>query len=692
MNRKILLLSLISVCSLSLVSCEKEQQPSNPITNAPKTYEHYLIENGTSNYQFIYPDGASLEQGGASILASYLFQSTGVNIPVVKESKRDLTKNFISFGETKEYLSANLNMDKNLMNYDGYGIRSIDSNIYVIGGSGNSSYNYSATYLLNDFINFNGYTDTEIDFEYRNKVGFDSYELYDAPAFKNRDMFNGDLRIADDFGTYSLLLRNNPEVYSKYGNAHTCFRVVDPNTKPSVDKARVKNVLKGDTIVFEYNKNTINGKISKIEEADANNMNVTINSVVYKLEKEQYVKRTSESSYYTVHPDWFTGTGNHAQWCWSQEDLFETVAMLVEEYMETLMTSSINYIFISQNDFTDWCNCPACADSRTKYGTDAAVCVKFINKLADRVKAKQIELGIEDQFLKVGTFAYEVTTMVPPVKMENGEYVPIDDEVILRDNAFIRLAPITTDYSKSITHSVNAAILEAFEGWSVLTNNILLWSYNTNFNNFFYPFTGYEHLQEYYRFYKACNVTAVMEEGAPSQKQPGFIELRNYVSSKLLWNVDENIDILIQDFMKNYYKDASVYMKQFFDELRFQNEYIDANHLMAPSTGRIFGKYTPEDAYSFRQLKSWMNLIEKAKSSIEKYKNFNNELYDKLLFRIEKESLIIYYALIFGYLAEFPDSDALNLKKEFKRICEKTNCLYTSEGKTLVSTFTEWGL
>ena len=473
MKKSILLMSsLFALCALTTTSCGKTEKEED---NKVKTYPHTLVNNGESDYEFIYPSvGATTESAGASLLASYIHQSTGVNIPVKKDIERNTNKKFISFGKTNEYINSNLNLDKSKMNYDGYGIKTIGDNMFVIGGDSNVSYSYSALYLLEDFINFRGFHDTEIDFDYVNKIGFDDYELYDAPTFRNRDMHNGDLRISDDVGTYSLLLRNNPEVFSKYGNAHTCFKVVDPTAKPCVDVMSAIDVDVNNQVSFKYQGNTVSGKVSSKEIA-GDNVKLTIGGQTYIVDKNFKIKRTfAETSYISVHPDWFTGTSKSSQWCWSNDDLFETAAMKVEEYMETLMTSSVNYIFISQNDLQDWCSCEKCNQSRDKYGTDAAVVVKFINKMADRVKAKQIELGIEDQFLRVGTFAYEVTTTQPPVKTdENGNYVPIDEEVILRDNAFIRIAPINTDYSKPMSSSSNVPIAEAFKGWSVLTNNIV---------------------------------------------------------------------------------------------------------------------------------------------------------------------------------------------------------------------------
>jgi hypothetical protein len=47
-----------------------------------------------------------------------------------------------------------------------------------------------------------------------------------------------------------------------------------------------------------------------------------------------------------------------------------------------------------------------------------------------------------------------------------------------------------------------------------------------------------------------------------------FAELRSYLLSKLLWNPDENVDTLMNDFLRGYYGAAARPIRQYIDEMR----------------------------------------------------------------------------------------------------------------------------
>ena len=40
--------------------------------------------------------------------------------------------------------------------------------------------------------------------------------------------------------------------------------------------------------------------------------------------------------------------------------------------------------------------------------------------------------------------------------------------------------------------------------------------------------------------------------------------MRLFVESQLLWNLDQNYDDLVHDFMVHYYKDAASYLEQYY--------------------------------------------------------------------------------------------------------------------------------
>jgi hypothetical protein len=58
-----------------------------------------------------------------------------------------------------------------------------------------------------------------------------------------------------------------------------------------------------------------------------------------------------------------------------------------------------------------------------------------------------------------------------------------------------------------------------------------------------------------------------MEQAAYQSRGGEFAELRAYLIGKLLWNVDVDVDEVINDFMSGYYGRSGQYVRAYFDFL-----------------------------------------------------------------------------------------------------------------------------
>jgi hypothetical protein len=289
----------------------------------------------------------------------------------------------------------------------------------------------------------------------------------------------------------------------------------------------------------------------------------------------------------------------------------------------------------------------------------------------------------------VSTFAY-TSTEKPPVKLdENGEYVPVDESVILEKNAGVRIAPIDTDYARSFYDAVNEAYAANFRGWASLTDNITVWNYNTNFSFYFVPFCNFNTIQDNYRFLSENGVSAIMEQGGG--KQIGFIALRNYVYSKLMWNAEENFESLLNNFFDNYYQDGAFGMRKYFDEYRSWYNVIEDQYTVI--NGGIYARYgSVFDVFPLHLIERWENYVEQAKKEIEYIKDVDEALYNKIYDRIDIESLFFDYVRLTWYDTSYSDADLLALRIKFKEKCEKYNITDVSETATLASVYAGWGI
>ncbi len=393
------------------------------------------------------------------------------------------------------------------------------------------------------------------------------------------------------------------------------------------------------------------------------------------------------TKYYEEHSEWYTGVSDRDQLCWSQESMVEELANQV--ILDVQGNPDATHVMISQNDGRQWCSCTKCAASLQKYGTNSAVLVQGINKIARKLKAWLNE-NQPGRVVYVTTFAY-TSTANPAVKFDqtSGKYLPIDDSVMCDDNVAIRIAPIDTDYSRNFEDEINQAYAQMFYGWAVLCENLLVWNYNTNFNYYFVPFCNFNVIKDNYVFFKENNVNVVFENGG--HMQTGFWEMRVYMTSKLQWNCNLNSRELIEDFMENYYKDGSSYMYKYFEEYRQWYNVIENKYTLI--NGDIYARYgSVEDVFPQALIDRWEGYVHKAMQEIEYIKDIDLDYYNKLYTRMEKETLFFDYVRLFNYTTSYTDAELLSMRLEFRDKCNRHSITHIQETGKIDSVYTGWGI
>lgn len=162
-----------------------------------------------------------------------------------------------------------------------------------------------------------------------------------------------------------------------------------------------------------------------------------------------------------------------------------------------------------------------------------------MNKLATRFPNKEFS-----------TLAY-LYTMNPPKHVK-----PLP-------NVNIMLCDIDCDREVTLTENASGKqFVKAMEGWSAITDNIFVWDYGINFDNYLAPFPNFHILQDNIRLFKKNHATMHFSQIAGS-RGGDFAELRAYLVSKLMWNPEANVDSLMQHFLHGYYGEAAPYLYQY---------------------------------------------------------------------------------------------------------------------------------
>lgn len=245
-----------------------------------------------------------------------------------------------------------------------------------------------------------------------------------------------------------------------------------------------------------------------------------------------------EEVFYKNHPEYYALRGSKrlpTQLCLTNTKVYEivkdSVASLFKQYPEASVIS------VSQNDNSQYCTCENCKEIDEAEGSPSGTMIQFVNKIAASFPDKTIS-----------TLAYQYTRKPSKTK-------PLS-------NVLITLCSIECDRSASIEEKCND-FSEDLKGWKQITENIRIWDYTTQFTNFLAPFPNLHTLQPNIQLFSENNAKWVFEQHSHNPSE--LFELRSYITAKLLWNPNLNIEELITEFTEGYYKESGIYVKKYID-------------------------------------------------------------------------------------------------------------------------------
>jgi hypothetical protein len=248
--------------------------------------------------------------------------------------------------------------------------------------------------------------------------------------------------------------------------------------------------------------------------------------------------------YGSEHPEyysWFNGRrhpGKASQWCLTNPDVLEIVAARLDSIFKVYPHQRL--ISVSQNDGNyTYCQCDRCKAIDEREGAPSGSLIHFLNQLADRFPDKEIS-----------TLAY-LYTMKPPKHVKP------------RPNVNIMLCSIDCDREVSLTENASGReFMQAMEGWSRISDNIFVWDYGINFDNYLVPFPNFHILADNIRLFRKHHATMHFSQIAGS-RGGDFAEMRAWLVSKLMWNPECDTDSLMHVFLDKYYDKAAPFLYRY---------------------------------------------------------------------------------------------------------------------------------
>ena len=640
---KKIIIMLLVVCLLLLgTACDCAEKEDINLEENKKNQTHsysieetdeYFIKNGKSDYVIVFPTQASsyLTSDAVSELSYFFKQATGITL--VSKPDNGLSFNnsdkYISIGDTSLAEQAGITVDRTELSTAGFTIKTVGNSYFIVGGDFGELYGVYA--LLNVYFDFEVYAGDEIKIK--------------SGVFEQKFL--------------SLDIKDIPDIEHQ----------IHPYASPWVTTSRYRFQTVGD--VYAANRgyvwhNILHGIIpfelygvDITKDVDVNGNPIT----------QQMKDNILAHPMYSVKPEWF----NHPEWyvmektkdqdplgdgtvieplqvnltvddANSEKLLYE---VLLYEMRLALEASNHREMTFTMQDNSICSDDAISMANYEKYGTHAAEYIQKANYIATELKKDYPDF-------KLTIFAYSGVKDAPVKLNSEGEYVPIDDSVILAENVNVMLC-LNFNRSYDITdEEVNGEALTMYKQWSVLLGDtgFTSWLYNLTFySNFFLPTSTLLGIANNYRFLYEQGCRLIFDEAqVTEQVATNWAFLQMYLISKIRWNVYLDMNTLINDFFDNYYKAAAKPMLEAFN--LEQNRLAEIGGVLQDVTNigsnseDAKKELVKESAWSDNLLQQILAKFDDAFKAIEIYKDTDPVLYQKLYNRINLETFPIRYLRI----------------------------------------------
>ncbi len=443
-------------------------------------------------------------------------------------------------------------------------------------------------------------------------------------------------------------------------------------------------IISDETYTYRMRMNEY-GEIYVLNRLVHNSMSV-IDPTVYDFTSDEYKDWYSEAM--AINPQ-----HNNQEWpaqlCYSNP---KVLAQYIENVVKLIEEGEANVMLLGMEDNVEWCTCADCTASKEKYGTNSAVMIKFANKVQEAVTEWCKETRPNETPIKCIFFAY-YETVKPPVTYneQTNTYEAMDDTVKLHEDLGVMYAPITASYSEPFESETNADTAQQIEGWGALTDNLHIWTYSMHVARYMIAKDTFEVMQSNYKYLLKNGAVEIYDQTESGQTEgtTGWARAKWYVMSKLQYNVELNMEELLDDFFANYFDVAADTMQNLFNE---QRQWYVAMYANEDVSGRIHDDLQDAKFWSYPMLKDALAKFDKAYEEIEVYRDENPERYKQLNDRITMESLQYRYLIISLYGTNYNADELLNMKYEFKNDAMRLGVKQVRENVIMDNLWKEWNI
>ena len=641
---KKVLVKFITVLTIGsfLISCNQNGASggtSKP-NQKPEVIENkFIVNNSRTDYSIVIPKNANKnEQMAAETVSSYLSKSSGAKFGIINDTDVATGMHYISLGNTSVFAKEfkNISMNKLDGKISTYFISTKSENIYIYSNPierGEGTLN-GAFDLLGHLINYEYYAADEVYYTNETTINLLNFkDFFIEPTFDGRSIGN------------------------KY--------LIDNQTV--CDNYRVINQYRGT----EWNSETYgHSQVTQFVRPDD-----TING----------------RKLYEIHSDWFSNKGattadtTNNQLCWSAgPELEDYIATKFEEFLSKNKDAT-HFMFGQEDNSDHFCNCDRCQEAMRNGAINyAGLQIRLMNNVINKVEAwiegNPSQAGRQVRYV---VFGYHATKEAPCVD-KNGKWVPANSSVVPHKKLYVLYAPIECNFAYPLENQYfNVNTLVELKQWNALMGGrVMVYLYDTNFSHYFVNFYNFSSVKAMYQTCKKQGVSYLYTQGATDTNTSCFADMRNYIESKLMWDISLNYEDLVKDFINHYYYEAA---DDIYEYYRTVKDRLAKYHIETGSGGSIYMDIANETIYPYSVLRYFTKLFDQAMEKIEKYQDINPDFYSTLKARIMREYLSVIYLKITLAKTELTSAEKAEMKEIFKTYTSYFSITRASEGGTDVN-------
>lgn len=650
---------IICFCScFSVMGCNKdniENSESNLKHSIKQTETNdYLIKDGTCDYVIVYSENDMCERLDFSLseLVFFIKEATGITLSTVKDNGLSYNEQskYISLGNTTLLSQSGIVLDKELLGTQGVRILTRGKSIFLCGLTEhaimNSVYKFLSIAFNYDHFVFDYYIDTNVtDLKLMN---YDVTEVpdmtYRAPGqdqLYKSNVLTRRLGFADTESSFRMITQNEEEGWTGKTSTHNGFCFAPPT---------------------------------------------------------KFLNEKEYPEYY--HPKWYSNDAT--QFCYTTHGDADEYKALLEQCFkvakQNLIRDTVSTLMpFNHMDKVTSCDCSSCIEAKEHYGAESGAYIKFTNDLYYKITEWfDTEEGKPySRDLVIIILAYN-NYVGSPVKY-NESTKTNEATIKTAEGVSVIFAPINMDWNRSLDSEANQSYYDFFLGWEKVCSHLSLYTYTTNYCNFYAPFSVFDVIQRNYQIMAKNGAVWTISLGCGESKSPtNWQTLLAYLESKLQWNINVDYDYYVKKFFKMAYGSASDTMYQIFNEYRLrvnlslQNRFSGKVYLIQPYYSGDY-QFWPKQT-----LLRWMDLYDYAFEQIATLKEKDQVEYNTIYRRIIQERLSPLYILCDYYANEFSTEELNSYRQLFKQDAFTTGVSLLSShpnGYTFLSTkYTEWGI